>query len=164
MLCDVCQKNSATVHLTEIINEKVVEMHVCQPCAKSKAQELNEQLNISDFLGGLAAMSELGIHKQSLKCSVCGLSYDEFKKNGRLGCSRCYVTFRQQLLPFLKRIHGLIKHTGKTPFDLDKEVTVQVELKELSKRLERAVQLEEYEEAAKLRDEIKSLGKSKKQE
>ncbi|MCQ9204807.1 MAG: UvrB/UvrC motif-containing protein [Omnitrophica bacterium] len=159
MLCDVCHKNIATVHLTEIINEKVVEMHVCQTCAQSKASELNEQLNISDFLGGLAAMGEFKAQKQLPKCSACGFDYGDFKKKGRLGCGRCYVTFRQQLLPFLKRIHGLIKHTGKAPFQIDREMSVQVKLKELRKRLERAIQLEEYEEAARLRDEIKKLEK-----
>ena len=67
MLCDICQKNIATVHLTEIINDKVVEMHVCQACAQSKAQELNEQLNISDFLGGLASVGEFKSQKHLLK-------------------------------------------------------------------------------------------------
>ena len=157
MLCDVCHKNIATVHLTEIVNDKVVEMHVCQDCAQSKAQELNEQLNISDFLGGLAAMGELKAQKQLINCSVCGLSYQDFKKRGRLGCGRCYVTFRQELLPFLKKIHGLIKHTGKTPFHIDKAMSAQAKLRNLRRRLERAIQLEEYEEAAALRDEIKKL-------
>jgi len=85
MLCDICHKNIATVHLTEIINDKVIEMHICQGCARNKTSELKQQLDISNFLGGLAAQDELPGEKRALlKCSFCGLAYAEFKKKGRL--------------------------------------------------------------------------------
>ena len=161
MLCDVCNKNIATIHLTEIVNEKVVEMHICQSCAKAKAHELNEQFNISDFVGGLA---DIGISKKeepTVKCPSCGFSYGDFKKNGRLGCGRCYVTFREQLLPLLKKIHSSTRHKGKTPLHVDKKTSLENKLKDLRRHLERAIQLEEYEEAAQLRDEIKNLSKAK---
>jgi len=157
MLCDICHKNIATIHLTEIINDKVVEMHVCQACAKSKAQELSDQFSLSDFVGGLADIGEKKRKEQALKCPTCGLSYAEFKKKGRLGCEGCYKTFRQQLLPLLKKIHSATRHSGKIPLHLEKKVTAQIKLKELEARLQRAIQLEEYEEAARLRDEIKKL-------
>jgi protein arginine kinase activator len=159
MLCDICHKNIATIHLTEIVNERVVEMHTCQNCARSKAQELDEQFSISDFVGGLAGIGEAKKKEQALKCSSCALSYSEFKKKGRLGCANCYVAFRQQLLPLLKKIHSATRHTGKIPLNLEKKVIAVSRLNDLHEQLARAIKIEEYEEAARLRDEIKKLGK-----
>lgn len=159
MLCDICQKNIATVHLTEIINDKVIEMHICQACAQSKAQELSEQPDISNFLAALAGEENIKSQEYSLKCSFCGLKFGEFKKKGRLGCSRCYLDFKRQLLPLLKKIHGSSRHIGKIPLHIDKEISFEIKLEELRKQLKRAIQLEEYEDAAHLRDEIKRLEK-----
>lgn len=162
MLCDICHENNATVHLTEIINERVVEMHICQACAQSKANELNKHLNIPGFLGSLADMVGSPIKKSLLKCSFCGLSYEEFKEKGRLGCGNCYLTFRKLLLPLLKRVHGATQHTGKTPGHIDKKVSRQTKINDLQAHLKRAIQSEEYEEAAKIRDQIKELESKKK--
>jgi len=160
MLCDICHKNIATVHLTEIINDKVMEMHICQSCAKSKTEELKEQFNISDLLGGL--VDTVGVRKQDalLKCHFCGLTYADFKKKGRLGCAQCYGTFKIQLTPLLKKIHSSIHHSGKFPAQSAVKTSSEVKLRELKERLERAVKLEEFEEAAHLRDQIKKLTNS----
>ena len=163
MVCDVCHKNNATVHLTEIINDKVVEMHICQFCAQAKADELNKHLNISGFLGSLADMvGGLPQERRLLRCPSCGLSYEDFKKKGRLGCGKCYETFRRSLLPLLKKIHSATTHVGKTPASLEKRASSQLKTEELYQRLRRTIQLEEYEEAAKLRDQIKELEKKEK--
>ncbi|UCC94517.1 MAG: UvrB/UvrC motif-containing protein [Candidatus Omnitrophota bacterium] len=162
MLCDVCHKNIATVHLTEIINEKVVEMHICQECAKLKAEELKEQLSISDLLGGLVGMGPIEKEEKALHCPSCHLTYGEFKKKGRLGCGKCYATFKVQLLPLLKNIHGSTHHTGKAPFVKEKKKSREETMKGLRNRLQRAIHLEEYEEAARLRDEIKNLERKDK--
>ena len=157
MICDICHKDAATVHLTEIINDKVVEMHICQECAQSKAQEINEQLSITDFLGGLLDVDKRRTKEQVLKCPYCGLSYDEFKKKGRLGCGRCYRAFKHLLMPLLKKIHSATCHSGKNPSatTAKKVAPSQLKIEQLQKALERAVELEEYEEAARLRDQIK---------
>ena len=160
MLCDICHKNIATVHLTEIINDKVVEMHICQKCAKEKAEQLQEQLSLSDLLGGLVELEEKK-EKAILRCLRCGLTYEEFKKKGRLGCANCYLTFKEKLFPLLKKIHGATRHIGKSPTSSKRKVSLEERLKELRERLERAVKLEEYEEAARLRDEIRELVKKK---
>ncbi|MBP7088567.1 MAG: UvrB/UvrC motif-containing protein [Candidatus Omnitrophica bacterium] len=157
MLCDVCHKNIATVHLTEIVDDKIVEMHICQSCAQTKAEELKEHLSIPGFLGGLINQDREGKRKINLKCPACNLTYEEFKAKGKLGCERCYVIFKEQLLPLLKKIHSSLKHTGKAPVQIDQKVIVESRIEDLRKRLERAIQLEEYEDAAKLRDEIKKL-------
>lgn len=161
MLCDICHKNIATVHLTEIINDKVAEMHICQGCAQTKAGELNQQPDISDFLGGLVGATRARKEEYSLKCPACGFNYSDFKKKGRLGCDRCYWAFRKQLLPLLKKIHGTTSHTGKIPLHAEGAVSGETKLKELNKQLARAIQLEEYEQAARIRDQIKKLEKKK---
>jgi len=151
MLCDICHKNIATVHLTEIIDNKIVELHICQRCARAKADEIKQQLNISDFLSGLVEE-----RKEHLKrCPQCGLSFQEFRKKGRLGCSMCYVAFKAELLPLLKKIHGSTHHNGKMPPKIEEKVLIDRKIRELRERLNRAIQLEEYEEAALLRDKLK---------
>ncbi|MDD3296836.1 MAG: UvrB/UvrC motif-containing protein [Candidatus Omnitrophica bacterium] len=157
MLCDICHKSNATVHLTEIIDDKVVEMHICQKCAQSKAEELSSQPNIVDFLGGLTGLGRIEGNEKTLKCSACGLSYAEFKSKGRLGCEHCYSVFKQQLLPLLKKIHSSCAHYGKTPLGQDKLNSSQEYLKDLQAQLKRAIKLEEYEDAARLRDKIKKI-------
>ncbi|MBU0694807.1 MAG: UvrB/UvrC motif-containing protein [Candidatus Omnitrophica bacterium] len=159
MLCNVCHKNIATVHLTEIINAEVTEIHLCQVCARHKTEELKGQLSVFDLLGGLSQMGKLKKEEVSLKCSFCGLAYKEFKRKGRLGCGNCYTTFKHQLLPILKNIHGATQHTGKFPLSVRRKETFRTKIKELRKRLERAIGIEEYEEAASLRDEIRKLEK-----
>jgi len=133
-------------------------MHVCQVCAQSKSEELNDKLNMSDFLGGLADIGFRESKKHtSNRCLSCGLSYEEFKKKGRLGCEQCYTAFRQYLLPLLKKIHSSSRHAGKVPLQARRKDFSNLELTELRRRLMRAIQLEEYEDAAKLRDKMKRL-------
>lgn len=157
MLCDLCHKNSATVHLTEVVNDKVVEMHICQSCAKLKTQDFKEQFNIADLLGGL--VDTVGVRKEDtlLKCNSCGMTYADFKKKGRLGCAGCYTTFKTQLVPLFKKIHSSIHHEGKSPIKAGTNLSRELKLKDLKERLERAIKLEEYEEAARLRDEMKKI-------
>ncbi|MFA5271312.1 MAG: UvrB/UvrC motif-containing protein [Candidatus Omnitrophota bacterium] len=157
MVCDICHKNIATVHLTEVINDKVVEMHICQHCTKT--EEFKENLSVQELLGGLMDLAEAkNKEKISLKCTSCGLTYDDFKKKARLGCCKCYLTFKQQLMPLLKKIHGSLHYTGKRPLDSFLKISRDNKTEELQKRLDRAIQLEEFEEAARLRDELKKQG------
>jgi len=83
MLCDICHKNIATVHLTEIINNQIAEMHICQNCAQNKASELNQQPDISDFLSSLVGVGKPAKQESALKCLACGFNYSDFKKKGR---------------------------------------------------------------------------------
>lgn len=162
MLCDACNKKEATVHLTEIVNEKITKLHLCEACAKDKGAEMEEHFGLSDLLAGLA---DLGAHVEPevmamTKCSACGFTYQDFKKVGRFGCGECYEAFRKQLDPLLKRIHGSNRHVGKVPLTAGKavkETTVLQSIKELKAQLEKAVQAEEFETAAKLRDRIRQL-------
>lgn len=162
MLCDVCQTNQATVHLTEIIDDQMTELHLCEECAKNKSMDMEQQFGLADLMAGLSDMGKPQVEGKEalkLKCPGCGLSYDDFRKIGRLGCSECYNSFRKYLIPLLKRIHGSNKHYGKMPLVLAKPVKAKSELAELRDSLEKAIQLEEFEEAARLRDRIKELEK-----
>jgi len=157
MLCDICNKNPATVHLTEIIDEQMSELHLCEECAKKKSSQMEQQFGLSDLLAGLADFQKPSDDKEALeyKCPNCGLTYKDFKKIGRLGCGECYLTFKKFLVPLLKRIHGSSFHCGKCPVKATRKKSV--DLQELRCRLQKAIEMEAYEEAAKIRDQIKEL-------
>ncbi len=158
MLCDICGKNEATVHLTEIINEQMTKLHLCEECAKQKGTEMEEHFGLADLLAGLANLdtSVEPAKDKKVKCSACGMTYTDFKKIGRLGCGQCYESFKTYLAPLLKRIHGSDIHVGKGPGKKGKKIKAKkTDVEQLKKRLKRAIELEEFEEAAQLRDEIK---------
>ena len=165
MVCDLCGKNQATVHLTEIIDEQISELHLCEDCARKKSVQMEQQFNIGDLLAGLVEFGkpEESVETEALKCSSCGLRYQDFKKTGRLGCGECYTNFNKYLLPLLKKIHGSIRHVGKAPYKLAlkprKKVEPNVDINELRSNLQKAIEKEEFEEAARLRDEIRETEK-----
>ncbi|HTZ10838.1 MAG TPA: hypothetical protein VMD04_00465, partial [Candidatus Margulisiibacteriota bacterium] len=116
MLCDICGKNPATVHLTEIIDEQMNELHLCEDCARNKSAQMEQQFGLSDLLAGLAEFEKpKEAESAAVKCPNCGLTYAEFKKIGRLGCGECYLAFKKYLSPLLKKIHGSNQHSGKSP-------------------------------------------------
>ncbi len=163
MLCDICGENEATVHLTEIIDDQMAELHLCEGCAKKKSLEMEQHFGLADLLAGLAGLGkqfEVG-QLTGVKCPNCGLTYEDFKKIGRLGCGQCYDTFKESLTPLLKRIHGSNQHLGRVPVKTSKVVKAKSELQELKAKLQKAIQMEEFEEAAKLRDKIRELEKKK---
>jgi protein arginine kinase activator len=164
MTCDVCGKNPATVHLTEIVDEQMSELHLCEECARKKSTQMEQQFGLSDLLAGLANFDKpqsAAAQEQelSLRCPGCGLTYKDFKKVGRLGCGECYNTFKKYLAPLLKRIHGANLHYGKCPASKAqaKGSKKKPELQDLRFKLQKAIENEEYEEAARLRDQIRQM-------
>jgi protein arginine kinase activator len=158
MQCDICGKREATVHLTEIINDQMTKLHLCEECAKKKGAEMEQHFGLADLLAGLADLGTpvTTAKEKKLKCPSCGLTYSDFKKVGKMGCGQCYETFKSYLVPLFKRIHGSDSHMGKRPGRKGKATKLKkVDVDELKRHLKRAVDLEEFEEAAKLRDEIK---------
>ena len=162
MICDICQKNNATVHLTEIINDKVVEMHICQGCAQAKAAKFKDQLSISNLLGGFMEKGHAHHAEKVLQCNFCGMTYNDFKKYGRFGCGNCYTVFKGRLMSLLRNIHGSVRYAGKAPAGSAKKVSVEAQITDMKDRLAQAIGLENYEEAARLRDEIKKLESKRK--
>jgi len=175
MICDICGKNPATVHLTEIIDDQMNELHLCEECAHKKSAQMEQQFGLSDLLAGLAGFEKQKDEKEGLvlKCPNCGMTFKDFKKIGRLGCGECYAEFRSFLGPLLKRIHGPNLHCGKAPASRiaklprrkaepreARTVVRQDDIAALRIRLQKAIEAEAYEEAARLRDQIKELERS----
>jgi len=167
MLCDICGKNLATVHLTEIIDEQMNELHLCEECAAHKSEQMETQFGLSDLLAGMAEFGKPNNKEtepaEDVKCASCGLSYADFKRIGRLGCPDCYNTFRKYLVPLLKRIHGLSQHFGKSPLKITKGTKKKIDSQDLRNKLQKAVEAEAFEEAARIRDQIKELEKKQAQ-
>lgn len=161
MLCDICNKNQATVHLTEIVDDQMTELHLCETCARQKSAAMEQQFGLSELLAGLADFEKPTLDKEviSVKCPNCGLTYSDFKKLGRLGCSQCYTAFKKYLGPLIRRIHGSSFHVGKTPGKVAGVKTAPSAngLQDLKAKLQKAVDSEAFEDAAKLRDQIKDL-------
>lgn len=160
MVCDACKQQQATVHLTEIVNEQMTELHLCEACANQKGAQVESHFGLSDLLAGLAevgktAESEEGVVEKA--CPNCGMTYQDFRKVGRLGCATCYTTFKRNLANLLKRIHGAPHHVGKAPGRLVQAPEEKHELAELRHRLEQAIEMEEFEQAARLRDQIREM-------
>jgi len=159
MLCDLCNKNRATVHLTEIVKGKVMELHICQKCAQLKADEIKLKLDAPGQMNDADLSISIENEGEHLCCSFCGLKFSDFKKKGRLGCAHCYTVFKAQLMPIIRRMHGRAQHKGKSPFTVTEDAIIDRKLDIFRARLATAIQLEEYEEAARLRDKIGDLEK-----
>jgi len=166
MKCNICGNNEASVHLTEIINDEVTKLHLCEKCAKEKSSEMESHFGLTDLLSGLMDLGssmEGGALEESLtvKCPVCAMTFYDFQKIGRFGCGSCYDAFGKNLSVLLRKIHGSDRHVGKRPFrGEDSSVEQQVKepnLQHLKGELNELVLKEEFEKAAVLRDRIKEL-------
>jgi protein arginine kinase activator len=159
MVCQRCNKNEASIHVTEIINGQMLEVHLCEQCAKEKDTDLTSMVPFSELLAGLADFTADGEDavKKKLVCPNCHMSWEQFRSSGRLGCEQCYEAFKVLLVPLIKKVHNATHHMGKRPSRLSDKLKIELELKELLLRLKRHIELEEYEEAAQVRDKIKNL-------
>jgi protein arginine kinase activator len=121
---------------------------------------MEQQFGLSDLLAGLAEFEKPAKETETIiavKCANCGLTYSDFKKIGRLGCGECYNAFKKYLGPLLKRIHGSNQHAGKSPLRAAKVSKKKADSQELRTRLQKAIETEAFEEAARIRDQIKDL-------
>ena len=167
MKCDVCGNKSATVHLTEIIDGQVKKLHICEKSAKQKSEEKQTHFRLTDLLSSKMdfepSMPESTIYKSTaVKCPLCGMTYYDFQKTGRLGCGKCYETFGKNLMDLLKKIHGSDQHLGKVPFRKGKVAREQQDLQQMKKELEGLVKAEQFEKASILLGRINELEKGKK--
>src|SRR3989338_943139 len=157
MLCELCKQSQATVHLTEIVNEQMSELHLCEFCANQKGAQVESHFGLADLLSGLAEFGKTpeGEEVAVKTCAGCGMTYDDFRKVGRLGCGECYTTFKRSLGTLLKRSHGSPIHLGKAPARIVKPAKAKSEFAELKRKLEEAIASEAFEEAARLRDQMR---------
>lgn len=162
MLCQNCKKNDATTHLKRIINGEGVEIHLCSECARNLgvADVLPGFSSFGDFFAGLLSSTETKrVSSKTLRCEVCGFTFDDIAKTGSPGCPNCYRVFAQRLRPVIRKLHGKAVYAGKKPVSAgDKNDNIEeVKIGILEKELERAVAEQNFEQAAALRDEIREL-------
>jgi len=157
MLCCVCKEKEATVHLTQIAGDKMQKVDLCEECAKNKGVNDPTGFSLADLLLGLGASQEIeqSAGGSEIRCPRCGFTQSDFKKAGRLGCPECYQTFSEALEGLLKTMHKGTRHVGKVPEALRQNRDLTDRLKSLQKRLVKAIEQEDFEQAAVLRDEIK---------
>lgn len=180
MKCDMCD-NEATVFLTQIVDGKMTQVNLCDKCSKEKGVTDPTGFQLADFLLGTAAQKKakaVTIEDDTLACPECGFTRAHLKKIGRMGCPECYRTFAEDLDGMLKAMHKGTRHVGKAPgkpapavstatarrqepaeHSLPKPAVVNPKkrLADLKTAIEKAVAEERYEDAAKLRDEMRAL-------
>jgi protein arginine kinase activator len=163
MLCDRCGEREAVIHLTQIKDNAVTTAHLCKQCASEEGVQVDgpaAQLPLSGFLGSTGAIGAVLAEGEDLgTCSFCGASLKDFRETGRLGCAYCYAEFETQIRELLRRIHGASMHVGRpylgaVPPEGEDAPKVLAGLRE---RLKRAVEAENFELAAELRDRIRGL-------
>jgi protein arginine kinase activator len=165
MLCDDCQTREAEVHLTSIEADDIRSVHLCVVCATERgisaetAETVTESPPLADFLAQLgSAGPQTPVPDSSEPCPFCGISAADFRKAGRVGCSQCYVHFETQLRGLLRRIHGSSQHAGKLYLSEASDITDRLgQISSMRRRMKRAIETEDFEAAAELRDRIHDM-------
>lgn len=167
MECQECHERPATLHFTTVVNGKKTEIYVCEVCAKEKGYMAYEEdgYSLHNLLSGLFNFPQVSDQQsnaapatQVKQCRKCGMTYNQFKRAGKFGCAECYQTFAEHLNPILRRVHsGNTKHRGKIPKRTGSGIEQKQKLEKLKQQLAKLVENQEFEQAAKIRDEIRAL-------
>jgi protein arginine kinase activator len=161
MLCDVCRESDASVHLTQVVDGEVVQRHLCTKCAAEQGIETTVTSPPKNVLGEFlqAVQQQAGsTPSDTTRCTYCSMTLRDFRSTGRLGCSRCYDTFEPSLRELLRRVQGSAKHVGRRYVPPEPEVLARATtVGELRDRLRRAIENEDFEVAATLRDKIRDV-------
>lgn len=164
MLCQRCKQKNATTYYTQTINGEKREIALCDDCAKELSGEFDFfdpfSFSLDNFFSQL-----LGTHAKmggessttATKCPICGTTLSEISRTGKVGCPECYHTFSSALMPSIQRIHGQTQHIGKVPRSAGAHLRLQSRISELESKLKQAIEEQQFEKAATLRDEIASL-------
>lgn len=151
MLCQLCESRPATIHITEIVNDAKKVLDLCEECAQEKGLA-NGSGAFPSLLQSLVGERPAASTK---KCPECGVTFDEFRAKGRFGCPKDYEVFAEELAPLLEKIHNAKQHVGRLPAGAVPDAGRDERLRRLRRELARAVADEQYEEAARIRDEIR---------
>ena len=160
MVCDNCKERDAVVHLTQIVDNAVTQLHLCEKCAAAKGVETTNTTPKHALAGLLqpAQQQPTVAHGDAARCNFCSATFKDFRSTGRLGCAHCYGAFEASLREVLRRVHGNSRHAGRR-YEPPKPELLQraTTLGELRDRLRRAIESEQFELAADLRDRIRVL-------
>ncbi len=163
MICDVCNERESVISYTKFDGENVEEVHLCEKCAEEKLKSdfsryMNIGINLDDFLKNIFQFaSQITQDNEDYFCENCGMSFSEYRQSGIVGCSNCYDTFRNEIKNYFKSINKVPKHIGNIPQNANKNLKNKREISQLESELEILISLEEYENAAIVRDKIKLL-------
>lgn len=171
LICQECNERPATFHFTKVVNGEKQEVHICEQCAKENSDSYsisgNQGFSIHNLLSGLLNMESsfqntgsqmFGYSEQGTACKKCGMTFQQLRKTGRFGCAECYDTFYSQITPILRKVHsGNTVHTGKIPKRIGGNLHVRRQMEMFKKELESLIHHEEFERAAEVRDQIRSL-------
>lgn len=158
MLCQLCHVQEASVYLIESVENTRTTLHICESCAQKRhvGEVLNKSALVWQQLLASFSAADAGLDplRPERSCPYCGLTTTQFRQSGRLGCEQCYDIFRESLLPLVRQFHQADEHRGRsgpTPV----ETQVSLEIRELREKIQKAVSEEDYELAARLRDQLK---------
>lgn len=177
MECDACKQEEASIFLTEVVEGKVKKVNLCAACAEAKGVNNPKGFNLGDLLTGMGEQSIQTKSSRGLICPNCGFSQGDFKKTGRMGCSDCYDVFTEGLEGLLKAMHKGLHHVGKAPHGFEpgivpdipepepeeveslaeEEPTPENRIEALQEKLASSIEEENYEEAARIRDELREI-------
>lgn len=174
MKCDVCQKDNATIFFSQVVDGKLQKVNLCKECADEKGVTDPTGFALADMLEGMGeeTETEVAVDTDELSCPSCGFTQTDFKKTGRFGCAECYHVFDEGLESLLEAMHKHTEHAGKVPDSFpdlpapefpagpeepEMQASPADKLSELKDSLSKSVEDEDYEEAARLRDEISQL-------
>lgn len=167
MKCQRCEKQ-ATFHITEIAKPEVIEVHLCEECARAYLAAENEGDGGGEASPMAVEQTKIGQTAEELArldqktCPVCGITFYEFRQQGRLGCPHDYVCFEAELEPLLLNIHDGTRHKGKRPRRGLQNTDRQTDLIRLRREMKESVEMEDYERARELRDQIRNIENEKK--
>jgi len=158
MLCQHCKKQTATVHLTDLTKGDKRERHLCEECAAKHGITVKQHVSINDVLNSFLMSQESVQEMAKIRCPDCGMSFVEFRGQGLLGCPKDYDVFGEALASVIERAQdGKTHHTGKAPGEMVEIDPVQQKRIQLQRELREAVESENYERAAELRDRLEEL-------
>ena len=159
MICQKCGKNPATIHLKQVINGIGHEEYLCSSCADSGNSFFNKgaDLNTDSLLESLFFGGRQTSGGNRVTCPLCGSTSKDIQRSGKAGCAKCYETFRTELKTAAYRIHGGVQHVGKAPGNHREEMERQAKIEELKELQRTAIDIQDFELAASLRDQIKAL-------
>lgn len=168
MLCEDCKVNEATYSIAVMVGEEVTHRHLCGDCMAKMNMNLASG-NLRGLLSSLlTAITGAPENKEAepqpdIVCPRCSTTWAQYTKNGRLGCPGCYEAFHEQLQPMLQQIHGRVQHAGRRPLHSETAQRVRSQQEELTRQMEQAVALEDFETAAVLRDRLRELSRKEAQ-
>ena len=164
MICQKCGKNNATTHIHSVIGGIVKDIDLCSACAAKEGYSTSPSDSLASMLSSVIGDMSMLQSVKTERCPCCNSSFKEIAKMGKAGCPKCYEKFKNELLPYLKRVHGSVTHIGKKPEKDALVISHTDKLSEMRKKLNELVKNENYEEAAVMRDKIKLYEEENKNE